>query len=75
MKFYDLSFDEQVEELDEVWWKLQETIHEMKSDNPFYLEILDTMNRIHDEKNRIKEKIPKDNTDEYLLNEYKRSVL
>ena len=47
----------------------------MESDNPFYVEVLDLMNRIHDEKKKTEEKMPKDNTNEYLKAEYWRNQL
>jgi predicted nucleotidyltransferase len=75
MKYYDLEFDEQVEELDTLLWSLQNIIHEVETDNPFYIEILDLTNRVYDEKKKTEERMPKDNTNKYLLNEYKRSVM
>lgn len=75
MKYYDLTLEEQADELDTVYWDLQNVIHEMESDNPFYTEVLDLMNRIHDEKKKTEEKMPKDNTNEYLRAEYWRNQL
>ena len=75
MKFYDLTLEEQADELDTVYWDLQNVVHEMESDNPFYVEVLDLMNRIHDEKKKTEEKMPKDNTNEYLKAEYWRNQL
>ena len=75
MKFYDLNFDEQIEELDAIWCNLQNTIDEMETDNPFYTEIIDIMNRVHDEKKETEERMPKDDTNEFLTREYWKNQL
>lgn len=75
MSFYDLSFDEQIDELNEMYFALFEITTSIEKDNPFYEEILEEMHRIHEEKEKTIERKPKDTTNEDLLSEYKRSVL
>jgi len=75
VRFYDMEFDEQYEELDNMWWTLFNMTSDICKDNPYYDEILDLMNRIHDKKTETKNKIPQDNTNEYLTAEYWRNQL
>ena len=75
MKFYDQEFDEQVDELEMIWDKLQEIIQETSIDNPFYTDILELSHRVYEEEEKTKERIPKDDTDEYLTREYWRNQL
>lgn len=75
MKFYNLSFDEQVDELHEMWYSLLDICGEIEKDNPFYDDIHDLMHRIYTEMTETKARMPKDNTNEYLKAEYWRNQL
>lgn len=74
MKFYDLAFEEQEDELDELYWDLMRARDNLEKDNPFYDELFDLTIRVLEKKIETSKKI-KDNTNEYLNNEYLRNQL
>lgn len=75
MKFYDQEFEDQVDELDMIWADLQKLIHELSKENPFYFDILQLANDVYEEEEKTKERMPKDDTNEYLTREYWRNQL
>lgn len=75
MKFYDQEFEDQVDELDMIWDDLQKLIHELSEENPFYFDLLELANDVYEEEEKTKERIPKDDTNEYLTAEYWRNQL
>lgn len=75
MKFYDQEFEDQVDELDMIWDDLQKLIHELSKENPFYFELLELAHEVYEEEEKTKERMPKDDTNEYLTREYWRNQL
>lgn len=74
MKFYDLTLEEQEDELDELYWDLMRARDNLEKDNPFYDELFDLTIRVLEKKIETSKKI-KDNTNEYLNNEYWKNQL
>lgn len=75
MKFYEQDFEDQVDELKEMWDMLIQIRENIEEDNPFYRDIIDLLIEIDKEKDEIEERIPKDDTNEYLTREYWRNQL
>lgn len=74
MKFYDLTLEEQEDELDELYWDLMRARDNLEKDNPFYDELFDLTIRVLEKKIETSKKI-KDNTNEYLKAEYWKNQL
>lgn len=75
MKFYEQDFEDQADELKEMWDMLIQIRENIEEDNPFYRDIIDLLIEIDKEKDEIEERIPKDDTNEYLTAEYWRNQL
>lgn len=75
MEFYNWSLEDRANELEFLKDELDKLLSDINSKNPYKEELLDLLIRVEKEIEETKNSMPINNDNEYLWNEYKRSVL
>lgn len=75
MEFYNWSLEDRSNELEFLKDELDKLLSDINSKNPYKEELLDLLIRVEEEIEETKNSMPINNDNEYLWNEYQRSVL